>query len=110
MTTAELLDHWTRQHSTGSCSQWCRSPPVRFLEPLQCQDEQLGVVLVVERREGDGREAPALQPVHNSGVDSNSLFWGDIGAVLRRRGRGRRRNKGAERFGQSNGETQTILD
>ena len=47
-------------------------------------------MLVVERREWDGREASALQPVHDSGVDGHSLFRGDIGAILGRKGRGRR--------------------
>ena len=73
--------------------------PVGFLEPLQCQDEQLGVMLVVEWGEGDGGEPPALQPVHHCGVDGHSLFWGDIGAVLSR-GRGR---KGRGRRGEVGG-------
>lgn len=34
---------------------------VLLLEPLQRQDEQLGVVLVVERREGDGREPEEIE-------------------------------------------------
>ena len=37
---------------------------VRFLETLQRQDQQLGVVFVRERGEGNRGESPALQPVN----------------------------------------------
>ena len=57
--------------------------PVGLLEPLQRQDEQLGVVFVGQRREGDGGEAPALQPMHCGGVDGHRLFRCDVGTILR---------------------------
>lgn len=41
---------------------------VLLLQTLQGQDEQLGVVLVAQRREGDGGELARLQPVHCGGV------------------------------------------
>lgn len=56
--------------------------PVRLLQPLQGQDQQLGVVFVGQRREGDGREAPALQPVDGGGVDGDGFLSGDVGSVL----------------------------
>ena len=43
---------------------------------------RLGVVLVGERREGDGRELAGLQPVHRGGVDRHCLLWRHIRAVL----------------------------
>ncbi len=55
---------------------------VGLLEPLQRQDQQLRVVLVGEWREGDGREAPRLQPVDGGGVDGDRLLGGDVGTVL----------------------------
>mmetsp|Transcript_889 Transcript_889/g.2132 ORF Transcript_889/g.2132 Transcript_889/m.2132 type:complete len:706 (-) Transcript_889:1206-3323(-) len=55
---------------------------VLLLQPLQSQDEQLGVVLVVERREGDGRELPRLEPMHGRGVDGHSLLAAHVWAVL----------------------------
>mmetsp|Transcript_8730 Transcript_8730/g.18587 ORF Transcript_8730/g.18587 Transcript_8730/m.18587 type:complete len:747 (-) Transcript_8730:2392-4632(-) len=55
---------------------------VLLLEPLQGQDEQLGVVLVVEGGEGDAAVLAALQPVHRGGVDGNCLLGGHVGAVL----------------------------
>lgn len=56
--------------------------PVCLLEPLQGQDEQLGVVFVGQRREWDGREPPTLQPVDSGGVDGNGFLSGDVGAIL----------------------------
>mmetsp|Transcript_100146 Transcript_100146/g.251032 ORF Transcript_100146/g.251032 Transcript_100146/m.251032 type:complete len:367 (+) Transcript_100146:3702-4802(+) len=55
---------------------------VLLLQPLQGQDEQFGVVLVIERREGNGRELPRLQPVHGRGVDRHSLLATDVRAIL----------------------------
>lgn len=59
--------------------------PVRFLEAFQCQDQQLGVMLVRQRGEGDGREPPALQPVDSGGVDGHCLLCGDVWAILKGR-------------------------
>ena len=56
--------------------------PVGFLEPLQREDEQFGVVFVGEWRERDGREAATLEPVHSRGVDGDSLLGGDVWSVL----------------------------
>lgn len=56
--------------------------PVCLLEPLQGQDQQFGVVFVGQRREGDGRESPTLQPVDSGGVDGDSFLSGDVGAIL----------------------------
>lgn len=39
-------------------------------------------MLVGERREGDGREATALQPVDSCGIDGHSLLCRDVGTVL----------------------------
>ena len=55
---------------------------VRLLQPLQSQDQQLRVVLVGERGEGDGGEPAALQPVDCGGVYGNGLLRGDVGPVL----------------------------
>ena len=55
---------------------------VRLAQALQRQDEQLGVVLVAERRERDVAEAARLEPVHGGGVDGDGLLGGDIGSVL----------------------------
>mmetsp|Transcript_7034 Transcript_7034/g.20668 ORF Transcript_7034/g.20668 Transcript_7034/m.20668 type:complete len:555 (-) Transcript_7034:1166-2830(-) len=55
---------------------------VVLLEALQRQDEQLGVVLVRERREGDRRELARLEPVHGRGVDGHGLLRGHVGPVL----------------------------
>ena len=55
---------------------------VGLLQALQRQDEQLGVVLVGERRERDGRKASRLEPVDSGGVDGDSLFGRDVRAVL----------------------------
>ena len=41
---------------------------VLFLQALQSQNEQLGVVLIAERREGDGSELARLQPVHSRSI------------------------------------------
>lgn len=41
---------------------------ILLLQTLQSQDEQLGVMLVAEGREGDGSELARLQPVHRSSV------------------------------------------
>ena len=35
-----------------------------FLKPLEGQNEQLGVVLVIQRREGNGCEFATFQPMH----------------------------------------------
>ena len=67
------------------------------LESLQSEDEQLGVVLVGERGEGNGGEAAALQPVHHGGVDGHCLLRGDVGPVLRRGEREREREREIER-------------
>ena len=46
------------------------------------QDEEFGVVLVGEGREGDGAELPAFQPVNSSSVDSHSFLRRDIRPIL----------------------------
>lgn len=56
--------------------------PVCLLEPLQGQDEQLGVMFVGQWREGDGREPPTLQPVNSGGVNGYRLFSCDVGSIL----------------------------
>ena len=55
---------------------------VLLLEPLQSQNEQFGVVLVVQWREGDRSELPTLQPVHRGGVDRHGLLSANVGAIL----------------------------
>lgn len=56
--------------------------PVCLLEPLQGQNEKLGVVFVGQRGEGDGREPPTLEPVNSGGVNGYCLFSCDVGAIL----------------------------
>ena len=56
---------------------------VGLLQPLQSQDQQLGVVLVGEGREGDGGETPGLQPVNCRRVDGNGFLRGGVGTVLK---------------------------
>lgn len=46
-----------------------------------CTD--LGVVLVGQRGERDGRELAALQPVHGGRVDRHRFLGADVRAVLR---------------------------
>mmetsp|Transcript_4532 Transcript_4532/g.13244 ORF Transcript_4532/g.13244 Transcript_4532/m.13244 type:complete len:1314 (+) Transcript_4532:2393-6334(+) len=55
---------------------------VVLLEALEREDEELGVVLVGEGREGDGRELAALEPVHGRGVDGHRLLGAHVGPVL----------------------------
>mmetsp|Transcript_33281 Transcript_33281/g.109100 ORF Transcript_33281/g.109100 Transcript_33281/m.109100 type:complete len:1053 (+) Transcript_33281:4096-7254(+) len=55
---------------------------VLLLQPLEGQDEQLGVVLVIEGRERDRRELAGLEPVDSRGVDGHSLLPADIRSVL----------------------------
>ena len=55
---------------------------VCLLEALEGQDEQLGVVLVGERGEGNGGEAAALEPVDRGGVDSHRLLRCDVRPIL----------------------------
>mmetsp|Transcript_19442 Transcript_19442/g.63358 ORF Transcript_19442/g.63358 Transcript_19442/m.63358 type:complete len:470 (-) Transcript_19442:1597-3006(-) len=59
-----------------------RGGRVGLLQPLQRQDEQLGVVLVRERREGDGRELARLEPVHHRGIDGDGLLGRDVRPIL----------------------------
>ena len=51
-----------------------RLDTVGLLESLQRQDQQLRIVLVGQRREGNGRKPPRLEPVHGGGVDGDSLL------------------------------------
>eukprot|EP00123_Amoebidium_parasiticum_P018099 comp24100_c1_seq1/m.43516 comp24100_c1_seq1/g.43516 ORF comp24100_c1_seq1/g.43516 comp24100_c1_seq1/m.43516 type:complete len:578 (+) comp24100_c1_seq1:3557-5290(+) len=55
---------------------------VCLLQPFQCQNEQLCVVLVGQGGEGDGGEPTALQPVHHGGVHGYGLFRRDVRTVL----------------------------
>lgn len=57
--------------------------PVCLLEPLQGQDEKLGVVFVGQWGERNGREPPTLKPVNSSGVNGYCLFSCDVGTILR---------------------------
>jgi hypothetical protein len=50
--------------------------------PLEGEDEEFGVVLVVEGREGDGAVVPRLEPVHREGVDGHRLLRRDVRPVL----------------------------
>mmetsp|Transcript_45139 Transcript_45139/g.81181 ORF Transcript_45139/g.81181 Transcript_45139/m.81181 type:complete len:277 (+) Transcript_45139:4424-5254(+) len=55
---------------------------VLLLEPLQCQNEQLGVVLVIQRWERNGRELSRLEPVHSCSVDGNCLLSAHVRSIL----------------------------
>ena len=57
--------------------------PVRLLQSFQGQYQQLGVVLVGQRWEGDRGETPALQPVHHGGVNGHSFLGGDVWSILK---------------------------
>lgn len=56
--------------------------PVRLLQSLQCQDQQLRVMLVWERWKRNRRESPALQPVYRSSVDCHSFLSCDVRSIL----------------------------
>lgn len=55
---------------------------IGLLQALQSQDEQLGVMLVGEWREGYGREASRLQPMYGCCVHGDSLLGWDVRTVL----------------------------
>mmetsp|Transcript_21771 Transcript_21771/g.52021 ORF Transcript_21771/g.52021 Transcript_21771/m.52021 type:complete len:220 (-) Transcript_21771:2237-2896(-) len=55
---------------------------VLLLEALERKDEELCVVLVRQRREGDGAELAALEPMHSGCVDRHRLLRGHIRPVL----------------------------
>ena len=55
---------------------------VSFLESLQCENEQLSVMLVWERREWYWRESSTLQPMYCSCVDGDSFFCCDVWPIL----------------------------
>ena len=55
---------------------------VGLLETLEAQNQQLGVMFVRERREGDWGEPPTLQPMYSGGVDGYSLFSCDVWPIL----------------------------
>ena len=55
---------------------------VRLLELFERQDQQLGIVLEVERREGNRLETPAFKPVYGRRVNRHSRLGGDVWAVL----------------------------
>ena len=54
----------------------------RLLQFLQRQNQQFGVVLVVEGRGWNGGELTALQPVDGGGVDGNDFLGTDVRSVL----------------------------
>mmetsp|Transcript_2955 Transcript_2955/g.8791 ORF Transcript_2955/g.8791 Transcript_2955/m.8791 type:complete len:467 (+) Transcript_2955:3703-5103(+) len=58
----------------------CRG--VELFQALQCQDEDLRVVLVRQRREWNRGKLPALQPVNGRGVDGNGFLGAHIGSVF----------------------------
>lgn len=47
---------------------------VRFLELFESENEELGVVLVGKRREGDRSEFARLEPMNGGGVDGDGFF------------------------------------
>ena len=51
---------------------------VRLLELLEREDEELRVVLVRQRREGDGRELARLEPMDGRRVDGDGLLGRDV--------------------------------
>lgn len=51
---------------------------VRLLELLEREDEELRVVLVRERREGDRGELARLEPVDGGRVDRDGFLGGDV--------------------------------
>lgn len=56
--------------------------PVGFFEPLQGQNEKLGVMFVGQGRERDGGEATTLKPVNSGGVNGHCFFSCDVGSIL----------------------------
>jgi hypothetical protein len=69
---------------------------VRLLELLEGEDEELRVVLVGERGEGDRRELAGLEPVNGGRVDGDGLLGRDVGlqVVASVTSRRRRRRRG----------------
>ena len=55
---------------------------VCFLQPLQTEDQEFCVVLVGERRKGDGRKPATLQPVHCRGINGHTLLSSDVWPIL----------------------------
>mmetsp|Transcript_1930 Transcript_1930/g.3397 ORF Transcript_1930/g.3397 Transcript_1930/m.3397 type:complete len:231 (+) Transcript_1930:2533-3225(+) len=55
---------------------------VDLLETLETEDEELGVMLVGERREGNGRHLAALKPVDGGSVDGDGDLTADVGTIL----------------------------
>mmetsp|Transcript_70723 Transcript_70723/g.165865 ORF Transcript_70723/g.165865 Transcript_70723/m.165865 type:complete len:432 (+) Transcript_70723:3649-4944(+) len=55
---------------------------VLLLQSLQSQNQQLCVVLVIQRRERNRGELSRLQPVHCGRVDGHSLLTTDIRTIL----------------------------
>lgn len=78
--TLKMMPLCVHHLPTGTCRLY--SSPVSFLEPLQSQDQQLGVMLVGERGEGDGRESTAFQPMHSSGIHCHRFLCCDVRTVL----------------------------
>lgn len=58
------------------------SLPISFLESLQSQDKQFGVMLVGEWGERDRREPTAFQPVHSGGIHCHCFLCCDVRPVL----------------------------
>mmetsp|Transcript_30637 Transcript_30637/g.99608 ORF Transcript_30637/g.99608 Transcript_30637/m.99608 type:complete len:435 (-) Transcript_30637:2259-3563(-) len=51
-------------------------------QPLEREHEQLGVVLVRQRRERDGRKLARLKPVHRGGVNRHRLLRSHVRPIL----------------------------
>jgi hypothetical protein len=51
---------------------------VCLLEFFKGQDQKLGIVFVIERREWNGRKLPTLEPMDGSRIDGYGLFGSDV--------------------------------
>ena len=69
---------------------------IRLLELLESENEELRVVLVGERGEGDRSELARFEPVNRGGVDGDGLLGRDVGlqVVASVTSRRRRRRRG----------------
>eukprot|EP00398_MALV-I-01_sp_L67-1_P000203 gene202-gene343 len=55
---------------------------ITFLQTFQRKNQELGIMLVVERWERNRSELTRLQPMHSSSVNGNSLFTSNVRTIL----------------------------
>ncbi len=55
---------------------------ILLFQPLQSKDQEFGIMLIIEGREGDAAVLAALKPMDCCGVDSNSFLRGHIWTIF----------------------------